>query len=110
MEQENTLDKVLRLIQSRDIEMVKLGIVLALAQGPDWCMTEFGWMAKNNNAKGRHDFPFLYTVHAHSFGFSKEGVVIYNRGGGLYCDYIYRHRHPNGWLVDGTIVNLDKDE
>lgn len=93
-------DKIFDFLTSHDSEMVKLGIVLTLGMGRDWCIENFAYtghldiMAGEKEIlkwamKGKSGKFLLNTRDLDRQLFKKNGVAILVMGKHIHVRYVY---------------------
>lgn len=97
-----TVDKIRGMMLSGDLDMVKLGMILALRMGETWCRLN---MPRNENSKNpiRHKIPAGQNQAI--IGYSKGNVAIY-----LGWNFVHCRRIDSGDISKSILEKLIKVE
>jgi len=115
-------DRIFQLLSSAQVEMIKLGIVLALHQGRNWCIENLAYTGHMAVDGERDVEKWALSAPTHNRGrftlktreldrhlFKMGGVVILISGRYLHCRYVYQFN----WGIKNSayiVINLDDEK
>ena len=109
-------ERIVGMLSSGEEELMRLGAIMALGMGPEWCVETFHYMSIKHaaNVRGRYKYhPVIKVPNGlRREIYVKNGVAISFLGPYVDCDYYYRFQ--NEATASPTfytkIINLDNDE